>query len=61
MKLLILSISISVVVLLHIALLRTLLNIDDNIQSIKDCSLAEISPDFTIKEKELCRSKHGTK
>ena len=61
MKGLVISISFSLVVFLQIALLTTLQNIDGNIQSIKDCSLAEISPDFTIKEKELCRSKHGTK
>jgi hypothetical protein len=27
----------------------------------KDCTIAEISPDFTVKEKELCRELRGKK
>jgi hypothetical protein len=27
--------------------------------SKKDCSIAEISPDFSVKEKELCRAQYA--
>jgi len=50
-----------IVVILHITLLTGLLNTETYIQSKKDCSLSEISPDFTAKEKELCRELKGKK
>jgi hypothetical protein len=34
---------------------------DKPLLSKKDCTIAEISPDFTVKEKELCRELRGKK
>jgi hypothetical protein len=50
-----------IVVILHITLLSGLLSTETYIQSKKDCSLSEISPDFTAKEKEQCIHLRGKK
>jgi hypothetical protein len=49
------------VVILHITVLSVLLKTETPIQSKKDCSLSNISPDFTTKEKELCNELKGKK
>ena len=54
-----LSIIFICVVFLYITLFTTLLSTEGNIQFKKDCSLSEISPDFTVQEKELCNNLKG--
>jgi hypothetical protein len=54
------SLAYAVCILAYAVCISVLLS-DKPTLSKKDCTIAEISPDFTVKEKELCRELRGKK